>query len=306
MNYFKSFLLVVMGSCLAAPRLLAQDVMEALTREQEAQTGTAITIIFDDSGSMSQNRKMRQAKAAFQHWLQGPAASRYSLITFKNGGIVQVPLASGTREEVATKVATLRPAFGTPIANCLKLAHQQIQRHRAEVSPYERHIVLVFTDGAESVAKTGNQAVLANIKAIVRDGQGTEVVGIGFQGEGEYMAQAATAFFAATNTEDLVQSLNKVAAEVDAQAELELTPQEQEKMRTMDFGAAVKQIAAPDGASLVDMLTAPNSMTGSINVNANFPVDGRTDKGGTLLTIFVVGIAAMFVKVMLSAKKAAK
>ncbi len=49
----------------------AQDSRpDALTREREEQTGTAITILFDNSGSMTQEHKIQQAKAAFRAWLQ--------------------------------------------------------------------------------------------------------------------------------------------------------------------------------------------------------------------------------------------
>ena len=49
---------------LFVPGSRAQQPGDALTRERDQQTGTAITILFDNSGSMK-GEKIRQAKSAF-------------------------------------------------------------------------------------------------------------------------------------------------------------------------------------------------------------------------------------------------
>ena len=228
------------------------DVEAELEAERKSQTGDAITIIFDDSGSMRADHKMEQAKEAFFQWLSGPAAGTYSLIHFAKGGRILVPFERGTREAMREAVIKLSPRYNTPIARCLAIAHREIKKRREVVSPYERHIILVFTDGQETRSPRGNAAVAEAIAGITGDGHGTEVVGIGFQGEGTYMAQDATAFYLANNAQELLASLKQVAAEVDAQAEFELTQEEAEKMATMDFrsaarteeaGSLIKQVA---------------------------------------------------------------
>jgi len=124
-----------------------QDYLDALRREREQQTGTAITILFDNSGSM-EGEKIRQAKSAFRAWLTTvPEDYKYSLITFEDNGRLAVPLGEHTREIVAQRVAELRANTDTPICGALRIAREQIEKRRREVTLYERHVVLIFTDG---------------------------------------------------------------------------------------------------------------------------------------------------------------
>src|SRR5882724_9665179 len=132
---------------LLLPAARAQQPVDALARERDQQTGTAITILFDNSGSMK-GEKIRQAKAAFSAWLQSvPAEYKYSLITFEDKGRLIIPLGEHTRDAIAQRVARLEANTGTPICGALKIARDQIEKRRREVTPYERHVVLIFTDG---------------------------------------------------------------------------------------------------------------------------------------------------------------
>ena len=63
------------------------QTVDPLAREREEQTGTAITILFDNSGSMNAENKINQAKSAFSTWLRTvPAGYKFSLITFEDQG----------------------------------------------------------------------------------------------------------------------------------------------------------------------------------------------------------------------------
>jgi len=189
-----------------------QEPADALAREREQQTGTAITILFDNSGSMKGD-KIRQAKAAFRAWLQTvPEEYKYSLITFENNGRLNVPLGEHTRDTIADRVAKLEANTGTPICGALKIAREQIEKRRREVTPYERHVVLIFTDGQETTDKRGVDGVRADITALRK--QTVEVVGVGFHGEGDYMNGVATRFALANNEQELKQGLAKVDAEI--------------------------------------------------------------------------------------------
>src|ERR1700721_318775 len=85
---------------LASLRLLIAahgQATDPLTRERDEQTGTAITILFDNSGSMNAENKITQAKSAFHTWLQTvPADYKFSLITFEDQGRLVVPLGENT------------------------------------------------------------------------------------------------------------------------------------------------------------------------------------------------------------------
>ncbi len=236
---------VILLLCLLIPSLGQVD----LDQEQRSQTATAITIIFDNSGSMAKNNKIHQAKDAFLAWLEGQdAATRFSLIHFTGGGKVAVPIGENSLPKVKRIVQRLQPNGGTPICNCLRLAHQRIQERRAAFSPYERHLVVVFTDGGESKDERGNEGVVAEIAQLTQDD--IEVVGIGFHGQGAYMKASATQYYEAANTAELKKGLDKVAAEIDPNTEVELSPQEAELMQSLDLSKVQALPAGTDsGAS---------------------------------------------------------
>ncbi len=197
---------------IALPPMHAQEA-DALARERDEQTGTAITILFDNSGSMKKDNKIGQAKAAFRSWLQTvPPEYKLSLITFENNGRLTVPLGERTRDLIAQRVAKLDANTSTPICGALRIAREQIEKRRREVTPYERHVVLVFTDGQETADPRGNDGVRADILSLRK--QTVEVVGVGFHGEGDYMNGVATRFALANNEQELKQGLAKVDAEI--------------------------------------------------------------------------------------------
>lgn len=186
---------------------------DPLTRERNEQTGTAITILFDNSGSMNAENKIGQAKAAFRTWLQTvPAEDKFSLITFEQEGRLVVPLGENTRDLVAARVAPLVANTSTPICGALRIAREQIEKRRREVTPYERHVVLIFTDGEETVDRRGIEGVREDIAALRR--MSVEVVGIGFHGQGDYMDGVATRFALAGDEQELRRGLAKVDAEI--------------------------------------------------------------------------------------------
>jgi len=220
------------------------SVEQTLEQEQQSQTATAITIIYDNSGSMSHDGKIEQARAAFLAWLEGQSAqTRFSLIHFSNQGTLAVPLGENTLPEVKRIVASLEARGQTPIVNCLKLAHQTIQKRRESFSPYERHLVVVFTDGGESVDPAGNNGVVRQIQVLTRDE--IEVVGIGFYGQGSYMRKASTQYYEAANKEQLKQGLDQVAAEIDPNVEVELNEEEMELLQRMDLSQLESPVQKP-------------------------------------------------------------
>jgi uncharacterized protein YegL len=235
MSAMKFLLPLLVVLTLGLPVVHAQDsTNDALTREREEQTGTAITILFDNSGSMK-GEKIKQAKAAFRSWLQTvPTEYKYSLITFEGNGQLVVPLGEKTRDIIAQRVAKLDANTSTPICGALRIAREQIEKRRREVTPYERHVVLIFTDGQETADPRGADGVRADIAALRK--QTVEVVGVGFHGEGDYMNGVATRFALANNEQELKQGLAKVDAEIGGVDDLVVSA---------DDLAALKKFQAP-------------------------------------------------------------
>jgi len=214
---------------------LAQDVDASLEAERQSQTSTAITIIFDNSGSMKDDGKMEQAKRAFSGWIKTlPQEHTLGLIDFERGqGRLHVPLGAGQHDQIADAVAKAVPSGKTPLVSCLRLAATEIDRRRAEHSPYERHLVVVFTDGYETVDKSGNRGVVNEIRKLT--GGTVEVVGIGFHGQGNYMKAAATQYQEASSERELREGLGKVEAEIGGDEDLRITPADLAAMKTLNL-----------------------------------------------------------------------
>ncbi|MDF1659089.1 MAG: VWA domain-containing protein [Verrucomicrobiales bacterium] len=199
------------------------ELDNALTSERDSQTATAISIIFDSSGSMRDDKKIEQAQSAFTSWLASlPDTYTLGLVYFSRGvAQLAVPLGEDNKEAISRQVASVKAYGKTPIADCLRVVRAQIEKRRAEFSPYERHVVVVFTDGAETVDPGGNRAVLSEViklRSLI-----VEVVGIGFKGQGDYLAVATTQYFDANDEQELVAGLSQVDAEIGDSSDLEIS-----------------------------------------------------------------------------------
>lgn len=278
MKFLLSLLFILAG---LLPAIRAQD--DALTREREEQTGTAITILFDNSGSMK-GEKLKQAKSAFASWLQTvPPEYKFSLITFEGTGRLTVPLGEKTRDIIAQRVAKLEANTSTPICGALRIAREQIEKRRREVTPYERHVVLIFTDGQETADPRGENGVRTDIAAL--RAQTVEVVGVGFHGQGDYMNGVATRFALANNEQELKQGLAKVDAEVGGVDDLVVSA---------DDLAALKRYAAPAVkpiAAAAEPTTAPSEPAADPHANAAPPAP----KKGINLKWIIAIVAVWFI-----------
>lgn len=243
-----------------APSGMSQTT-KSLEEERLSQSGVAITIIFDDSGSMSSDRKMDQAKAAFTQWLGGiPEETKLGLIALNKGMLV--PLGRNNRESIKTAVAAMRASGGTPLARTINTVGKLIQDRRREVTPYERHIVIIFTDGEDSDGS--NDTV---VEALRRLSTATiESVGIGFHGHGDYMKKGATQYYNAGDSAELVQALKQVASEVDQQSNIVVSPEIQAIMNKLP------EVENTDHRTFEQPLAAP------------------AQKGGGKLIILVIGV----------------
>jgi Ca-activated chloride channel family protein len=257
--------------------------MNSLEREREQQTGTAITILFDNSGSMK-GEKIQQAKSAFRSWLQTvPAEYKYSLITFEDNGRLVVPLGENTRDTIAKRVADLKANTSTPICGALRIAREQIEKRRRDVTPYERHVVLIFTDGQETADRRGADGVRADIEALRK--LTVEVVGVGFHGEGDYMNGVATRFALANNEQELKQGLAKVDAEIGGVDDLVVTPADL---------AALKHFNAPAVQPISEIATVPAVEPGAASEPPQAAPSSRPKRGinlGWIVTIFIIWVA---------------
>lgn len=238
---------------------------KSLEEERLSQSGVAITIIFDDSGSMASDRKMEQAKAAFTQWLGGiPEETKLGLIALNKGMLI--PLGRNNRESIKTAVAAIHATGGTPLTRTINTVGKLIQDRRKEVTPYERHIVIIFTDGEDSDGP--NESV---VEALRRLSAATiESVGIGFHGHGDYMKKGATQYYNAGDSAELVRALKQVASEVDQQSNLVVSPEIQAIMNQLP------EVGKIENRTFEEPIAAP--------------AQAPAHKGGGKLIILVIGV----------------
>lgn len=227
-NRLSLLVFFVIADCFVFNAIFAQGSEFAeLDAEFASQTGTAYTIIFDDSGSM-EGGKLSQAKQAFRWWLEKAEPNNAWCFLPMNRRSLDVEFVKNGESQVLKAVDKLRVGGMTPIVATLKRAFGMIKKRRESVTPYERHLLILLTDGHETKHPGGNPAVCEMVSKLRLEG--VEVFGIGFHGQGDYLDGFATHFAAANNREELQRSLANVDAEVPLDIEFRISPDEEKAM----------------------------------------------------------------------------
>jgi uncharacterized protein YegL len=221
-------------------------IADKFRAETEAEVATAYTVVFDTSGSMKGER-LSQAKQAFRWWLGSVQPGNvWSVLCFEtNKGRVVVPFTPSGQSAVAAAIDRFEANGNTPIVATLAAAEKQIAERKA-LKPYERHVLLLFTDGDENQHPGRNGAVIEKIRQLRT--QNIEVIGVGYAGAGDYMARAVSRYFSAGDDAGLKTGLSQVEVEVDPLTPVIVTPEEMKKLASLPAeirapatGAAVKE-----------------------------------------------------------------
>ena len=184
--------------------------MAALQEEHDAQAGVAVSIVFDDSGSMNDNHKLTMAKQAFHTWIEHAPDSYLFGLEAINAGVL-VPLQRNDRPQILAAVDRLRAAGDTPLADTIAQTAAAIQKRRAQGAQYERQVVVILTDGEDNTRR-GPKGVQQEIRAL--RAKGVEVIAFGYQGEGDYMRGSATHFYSPENGQDISKGLDAIGSEI--------------------------------------------------------------------------------------------
>lgn len=246
-NLLSLLSLFVIASCFISNAIFAQGSEFAeLDAEFASQTGTAYTIIFDDSGSM-EGGKLSQAKQAFRWWLEKAEPNNAWCFLPMNRRSLDVDFVKNGESQVLKAVDKLRVGGMTPIVATLERAFGMIKKRRESVTPYERHLLILLTDGHETKHPGGNPAVCEMVSKLRLED--VEVFGIGFHGQGDYLDGFATHFAAANNREELQSSLANVDAEVPLDIVFRISPEEEKAMARVSALPLGKEVrASHDGA----------------------------------------------------------
>lgn len=234
--------------------------LSSLQEEYNTQTGTALFIIFDDSGSMNEDNKLVMAKKAFRAWIEhAPDDYRFSLTALNAGSLVK--LAHNNRKEILAAVDTLRAGGGTPLANTVARVHNDIVRYRASGALYVRQVVVILTDG-EDTTKRGDQGVrdeMARLRS-----EGVEVIAFGYKGEADYLNGSATRFYSPNNAQDIARGLDAIQSEVRDTSDLVVDDATRRAMGAQPVVASTQSapVAEPTAATLTPVLKAPKESAG--------------------------------------------
>ncbi len=251
-------LALLLATCL--PGLQA----DPLEDEYNSQTGTAYTIVFDDSGSMASNNKIGQAKAAFSSWLANARpGNTWSYMPLNNKGLY-LPFTKNGEKAVEERVMKTHPSGGTPIVYRLQNALRNIEKRRKEVTPYERHVLVLLSDGNETSHPRRNTGVQETVRQLRK--ANIEVYGIAFHGEGDYLDGHATHYFMANDRQQLQKGLASVGAEVPIDADFQITEHERTQMHAFAQKMYAKndqgQVAVPGNEEVQEESSGVNSNLG--------------------------------------------
>jgi uncharacterized protein YegL len=199
--------------------------------ETEAEVATAYSVVFDTSGSMKGER-LTQAKQAFRWWLGSVQPGNvWSVLCFEVGkGRVVVPFTPSGQGAVAAAIDRFEANGNTPIVATLALAEKQIAERKA-IKPYERHVLLLFTDGDENQHPGRNGAVVEKVRQL--RARSIEVIGVGYAGAGDYLNRVVSRYFSAGEEAGLKTGLSQVEVEVDPLTPVSVTPEEMKKLAGM-------------------------------------------------------------------------
>ena len=247
---------------LAMPGVRAQETapdaawktrLAALQEEYNAQAGVAVSIVFDDSGSMNDNHKLSMAKQAFRSWIEhADDRYRFGLRAINAGELV--PLRRNDREQLLAAVQKMRAAGSTPLADTIAKAADEIRQRRAAGALYERQVVVVLTDGEDN-SKRGIPGVQEEMTRLRQEG--VEVIAFGYQGEGEYMRDCATHFFSPENEQDISKGLNAIAAEVRDTSDVVVDDATRKHMASLPVEASMQSAPVVETAVAATPSPAP-------------------------------------------------
>lgn len=173
----------------------------------------AVTIIFDTSGSMEERGKLVMAKRAFGWWLE--SAPKDTIVTWSlwafdpqhRNGVRLVDRKRDAATEVQQRIDRFVPSGGTPLGNTITQVRTVIdfENRKAEEGKADilRQVVLIFTDGKDSELKIPE---VRKMVTKLRDA-GAEVFSIGYQGEGDYLAEVSDRFIMVDDEKQLKSGL---------------------------------------------------------------------------------------------------
>ena len=210
--------------------------LAALQEEHDAQAGTAVFIVFDDSGSMNDDNKLVMAKKSFRAWVEhAPDAYRFSLTTLNEG--TPVSLARNNRRQLLAAVDRLRAAGQTPLADTIARVRDAIVQSRAQGALYVRQVVVILTDGEDNSPR-GDQGVREEMNRL--RAEGVEVIAFGYKGEADYLNGTATHFYSPNNGQDISKGLNAIDSEVRDTSDVVVDDATRKVMQTLPVAASMQ------------------------------------------------------------------
>ena len=220
--------------------------MASLQEEQDAQAGVAVSIVFDDSGSMNDNHKLSHGEKSVSRLDRARAGQ----LPFRVGRVergttraapTQRPGADSRRRRSPARrgwyAARSKPSPGSPRASPNAARRDQCTRGRW---------LVILTDG-EDTSDRGIKGVQEEIRRLCANG--VEVIAFGYQGEGDYMRGSATHFYSPENEHDISKGLNAIGSEIGDTSDVVVDDATRSQMRNSPVSVSAQATPAPTPAA---------------------------------------------------------
>ncbi len=171
-------------------------------------------IVFDGSGSMQFNMKIKTAQKALEAFvLMIPGNANVALLAFDARGVYERAPFGSPREKIIREIYGTVARGGTPLGLSVEIAYKKILAQARRQLGYGEYYIVIVTDG---MATDGNR--LPEIIARILNESPVMIHTIGFDiGMGHTLNQPGmTSYKTARNFKELTEGLGEVLAESDA------------------------------------------------------------------------------------------
>ncbi|MFC1744670.1 VWA domain-containing protein [Candidatus Riflebacteria bacterium] len=191
--------------------------------EEDESLSTNVLIIFDSSGSM-RGRRLTEAKESVRHFLESLGARvNLGLLAFTPKGepleVEKIQFSdqvtgeerSSILQRIKSKLKSIVAMGPTPLTKCLEKC-LKICQARLEDYPYERNVVLMVTDGKDTVSGTNTVAPIMD--KLTKTGVSVNLIAFETKNN-EYLKKYASKYFQPNNRAELQEALKEAMTEAE-------------------------------------------------------------------------------------------
>ena len=200
--------------------------LDKLPADASVSLASNYYFVFDGSGSMDEDNKISEAKAACSTFVKSlPENINVGLIVFDSNRRADhdftevIPLSPINKQKLLSAIQAINPNGGTPLGEAIVFAINKLKEQRKKQMGYGEFRLIVLTDGkANGRVEIKDAGLLAMQKAV-------PVYTIGFKMDSDHELYKFSIWHAAANTqEELVKGLQETVSESEVFEPTEFEP----------------------------------------------------------------------------------